>query len=200
MNEPRSLPESFYDIYPDMKGQRADDGTYCLCTSNEKVKKYLYNGFKSIAKNCPLLKGVMTITMSENPTHCYARYWNKANKIYTDCPGCKNRKPQEVVSEINNIIAKALKDGNNYTKLIANIWGWKDYSNEDNKEVFETIDLLNKDIEVLCVSEYGKEFTRAGIKESVDDYSISVVGPSDFAKKFYFMLKIKGTKRGQRFK
>lgn len=194
MNEPRSLNEEFFNKYQDMRGEKVDDGTYCLCTSNERVKEYIFNAFKSIAKSCPLLKGIMTITMSENPTHCYSRYWGGSNKIQTSCPRCRNRKPGEVVSEINNIISRALKEGNNYTKLISNIWGWKNFSNNENKEVFETIDLLDKDIDVLCVSEYGKEFLRGGIKCSVDDYSISVVGPSDFAKEVLSYGREKGHK------
>ncbi|MBQ6922471.1 MAG: hypothetical protein IJQ66_05210 [Clostridia bacterium] len=192
INEPRSLPEEFFNKNPHLKGQKSNDGTYCLCTSQKEVKDYLYNAVKSLAKSVPLLYAVMTITMSENPTHCYSRPWGGAEDIATDCPRCKNRKPQEVVAEINNIISRALKDGNGYTKLIANVWGWANYAGEDKKEVFETLDLLDRDINVLCVSEYGKEFVRGGIKGKVDDYSISVVGPSEFAEKVLTYAKNKG--------
>ena len=192
INEPRSLPEEFFKNYPHLKGQKADDGTYCLCTSQKEVKGYLYTAVKSLAQSVPELYAVMTITMSENPTHCYSRPWGGAKDIITDCPHCKKMKPKEVVAEINNIVAKALKDGNGYTRLIANIWGWANYAGEDNKEVFETLDLLDKDIDVLCVSEYGKEFVRGGIKGKVDDYSISVAGPSEFAEKVLTYAKNKG--------
>lgn len=192
INEPRSLPEEFFNKNPHLKGQKANDGTYCLCTSQKEVKDYLYNAVKSLAQSVPELYAVMTITMSENPTHCYSRPWGGAEEIATDCPRCKNRKPQEVVAEINNIISRALKDGNGYTKLIANVWGWANYAGEDKKEVFETLDLLDRDINVLCVSEYGKEFVRGGIKGKVDDYSISVVGPSEFAEKVLTYAKNKG--------
>ena len=180
INEPRSLPESFFEKYPNLKGERADDGTYCLCTSKKEVQDYLYNAVKSLAESVPKLYAVMTITMSENPTHCYSRpLFGIKNAT---CPECLKRKPQEVVAEVNNIIAKGLRDGNGYTRLIANVWGWANYSAEDKKEVFETIDLLDKSVDVLCVSEYGKEFTRGGVKGKVDDYSISVLGPSEFFK------------------
>lgn len=192
LNEPRSLPESFFEKYPNLKGQRADDGTYCLCESKKEVKEYLYNAVKSLAESVPELFAIMTITMSENPTHCYSRSWNGSGGIATDCPYCKTRSPQEIVAEINNIIYKALKDGNGHTRLIANIWGWAIYAGEDKKEVFETIDLLNEDINVLCVSEYGKEFIRGGVKGKVDDYSISVMGYSEFAEKVLTYAKSKG--------
>ena len=51
---------------------------------------------------------------------------------------------------------------------------------------------MDKDIDVLCVSEYGKEFTRGGVKGKVDDYSISVLGPSDFAEKILTYAKKEG--------
>lgn len=191
INEPRSLPKEFFEKYPKLKGQKADDGTYCLCTSQQEVKEYLYNAIKSIAKNVPELYAVMTITMSENPTHCYSRYWKDSGAIYTDCQNCKARKPSEVVAEVNNIISRALKDGNGYTRLIANVWGWANYASEDKKEVFDTIDLLGEDVDILCVSEYGKEFVRGGVHGKVDDYSISVVGPSEFAEKVLTFAKNK---------
>ncbi|MBO6262877.1 MAG: hypothetical protein J6N93_01215 [Clostridia bacterium] len=192
LNEPRSLPESFFDSYPELKGQKVGDGTYCLCTSSEKVKKYVYNAIKSIAEAVPLLYAVMTITMSENPTNCYSRNWGERGGIYTDCPLCKKKKPQEVVSDLNNVIEKALSDGNGYTRLIANVWGWANFASEDRREVFEGIDLLDGEIDVLCVSEYGKEFERGGVSGKVDDYSISVDGPSEFAEKVLKYAKKKG--------
>lgn len=193
MNEPRSLNADFFEKYPHLKGQKADDGTYCLCTSAPEVKNYLYNAFKSLAENVPLLKGIMTITMSENPTHCYARIWGDNNGYVTDCPRCKDRKPSDIVAELNNIYARALKDGNGYTKLISNIWGWANIAKSD-EDVLDCLDKLDKNIEVLCVSEYGKKFVLGGVDSIVDDYSISVVGPSDFAIKVLTHAKKTGHK------
>ncbi len=195
INEPRSLPESFFEKYPDMRGQRADDGTYCLCTSNSAVLDYVYTAIKSIAKSVPLLKALLTITMSENPTHCYSRRWNDAEKLHTECPRCSKRLPEDMVSELNNVIAKALKDGNDRTKLIAHVWGWRDFRElSDDNAIFRCIDALDKDIEVLCVSEYALPFTRGGVDGLVGDYSISVVGPGEFAKKVLSYAKEKGHK------
>lgn len=193
MNEPRSLNADFFEKYPHLKGQKADDGTYCLCTSAPEVKNYLYNAFKSLAENVPLLKGIMTITMSENPTHCYARVWGDNNCYVTDCPRCKDRKPSDIIAELNNIYARALKDGNGYTKLISNIWGWANIAKSD-EDVLDCLDKLDKNIEVLCVSEYGKKFVLGGVDSIVDDYSISVVGPSDFAIKVLTHAKKTGHK------
>lgn len=193
INEPRSLPDDFFVKYPDLRGQKTDEGTYCLCTSNKTVLDYIYNAIKSLSESVPLLKGIMTITMSENPTHCYSRRWGETEKLHTECPRCSKRKPEEIVSELNNTIARGLKDGNGKTKLITNAWGWRDFRElSDDNAVFRCIDALDTDIEVLCVSEYAKEFVRGGVKGIVEDYSISVVGPGEFSKTLLSYAKSKG--------
>ena len=193
INEPRCLPEEFFIKYPHLKGQKTDEGNYCMCTSVQEVQDYLFNAVKSLAENVPLLKAVMTITMSENPTHCYSRHWLERKDLYTDCPNCIGRHPAEIVAEINNTISRALKSGNGKTKLIANVWGWADFSPTFD-DMKHCIDLHDKDIELLCVSEYRKKFVRGGVEVAVGDYSISVVGPSELATKILTYAKQTGHK------
>lgn len=192
LNEPRSQSKEFFEKYPHLKGQECDGGGYCLCTSQQDVKDYLYNAVKSLAESVPKLKGILTITMSENPTHCYSRPFGDNPKSTTTCPNCSKRAPEEVAAEVNNIMAKALRDGNGYTKLIANLWGWADFMNWTDEMVLHGVELLDKDIEVLCVSEFSKKFKRGGINSQVIDYSISVVGPSDITVKTLRFAKEKG--------
>lgn len=180
-NEPRSMPVSFFEKYPHLKGQPSEDGGFCLCTSVKEVQEYLYNAVKEVAQGAPLLKGVMTITMSENPTNCYSRLGYVEGYGEMVCPHCKNRAPEEVVAEVNNIFCRALRDGNGYTKLIANLWAWR--AKWTDEQVLRGVELLDKGVEVLCVSEFSKAFTRGGVSLEVIDYSISVVGPSDITRK-----------------
>ncbi len=179
LNEPRSLHESFFEKYPHLRGQKCGEHEYCLCTSAPEVQEYLYQAVKSIAEGAPLLKAIMTITMSENPTHCYSRFWEGEEPAATSCPRCKNRKAEELAAEVNNIMNRALKDGNGYTKLICNTWGWSHAYNWTDEMTLHGVELLDKDIDVLAVSEYSKEYERGGIKAKIIDYSISIVGPSE---------------------
>ena len=191
LNEPRSLPSEFFDKYPKLRGQKVSDNEYCLCTSEKTVREYLYNAVKSVVTGAPLLKGIMTITMSENPTHCYSRSWNdKLN--FTDCPVCAKRKPYEVVAEINNVICAAIKDNNPDTSYIVNLWGWAEYMGWSTEETYRGIDLLDPRADVLSVSEFDKEFTRGGVTSCVVDYSISVDGPSDYTVNCLKRAKEKG--------
>ena len=194
INEPRSFPAKFFETHEDLKGDKTEDG-YCLCTSREKVKNYLYEAVKFVAQNVPKLKGVMTITMSENNTHCYSRSPHKygdANK--TECPLCAKRTPEEVSAEVNNIILKGLQDGNGTTKLIANLWGWGENMLWTTEQAFRGIDLLDKDVEILCISEFNKKFNRGGVDCAISDYSISVVGPSETTVDMLDYAKKKGHK------
>ena len=197
LNEPRSLPAAFFERYPQLKGQRTEDGTgYCLCTSTKEVQDYLYGAVKSLAQAVPRLKGVMTITMSDNPTHCYSKKWQgeDVKSPITECPCCKVRAPEEVAAELNNLMSRALKAGNGYTKLIANLWGWSDFMCWTEEQVLHGVELLDKEVEVLCVSEYSKSFSRGGVRSSVVDYSISVTGPSPITEKTLAYAKQAGHK------
>lgn len=193
LNEPRSLPSEFFVKYPDIRGQQADDGSYCMCTSSETVRTYLYEAFRSLAEGVPLLKGVMTITMSENPTHCYSKNWKGISR-HTECPRCGRKTPEEVCAELNNLYAGALRDGNGHTVLIANLWGWAENLGWNEEQALRGIGLLDKSVDVLCVSEASKKFRRGGVDATVIDYSISEPGPSEITKKLLSYAKMKGHK------
>lgn len=192
LNEPRSLPAEFFDKYPEFKGQKTSEGEYCLCTSVKEVRDYIYNAVYSVVKSVPLLKGVLTITMSENPTHCYSRKWNNKNALSTDCPRCAKREPEEVVAELNNVMCAAVKDANPETLYIANLWSWADFMGWSEKRIMRGVDLLDKRADVMCVSEFDKKFRRGGVKSRVIDYSISVIGPSDITVKTLKRAKLNG--------
>ena len=182
LNEPRSMPAEFFDKYLDIEGQKAFGNEYCLCTSSERVQKYVYEAVNSVVKGVPLLKGIFTITMSENPTHCYSKEWGGVTG-HTDCPRCGKRKSYEVVAELNNIMCRAVKDANPETAYIANIWGWAEYMGWSMEDTLSCIELLDVRADVMSVSEFDKEFTRGGVTSRVIDYSISVVGPGEYTVK-----------------
>ena len=46
-NEPRAMSDAFYRKYPELRGTREGD-FYALCTSDDRVKEYLYSGMKDL--------------------------------------------------------------------------------------------------------------------------------------------------------
>ncbi len=112
INEPRGPSLSFYERHPELRKDFLGieyperDGT-TMCTSKVTVRDYLENGMTWLFKNTPGLAGVFTITMSENPTNCYSKVPPVQGRLITECPLCKERHPEEVIVEVNRIIAKA---------------------------------------------------------------------------------------------
>lgn len=187
LNEPRSLPSSFFEKYSALRGHKVGENEYCLCTSNREVQQYLYDAVKFVVSSVPDLKGIFTITMSENPTNCYYAY-GKA----TDCPVCSKRKAYEVVAELNNLLCRAVKAGSKTTEYIANIWGWAEYMGWEKGDECKGIELLDPEVDVMCVSEFDKLFTRGGVSSNIIDYSISVIGPGEYAERCLQYAKERG--------
>ena len=183
LNEPRGQPSSFYDDHPEWKGVTCTEvGMAALCTSNPAIIDFLREGTRWVFEQVPELAGLFTITMSENPTNCFSRGGVE------QCPRCRERSAAEVVAEINSAIEQGVHSVNPDARVIANTWGW-------NKEwVRETIELMPADIEIMCVSEESLVTKVGGIEGSVLDYTMSKVGPSQYAKEVWRHARRRGMK------
>lgn len=175
LNEPRSLPLPDFERFPHLLGHK-ENGYGALCFEQQEVKDYLYNAVKDLAVNLEKLGGILSITMSENLTHC--------NSLRDDnCPHCKNIPAEKSASDVNNVMMKALRDSGTGAELIANLWGWSQFMGWTDKQLERGIKLLDKDISVLTVSEYDLDIKKGGVKNKIIDYSISNPGPSKVAIK-----------------
>lgn len=174
-NEPRALPASKAGKYANLIGRR-ENGYAALCFEREEVRNYLYEAVKDLLSDVKDLGGIITITMSENMTHCNYR-------PRTNCPICKNLSPQSSAAAINNVIARAIRDSGSRAELIANLWGWSPFMGWSEAQTMEGVELLDKDISVMCVSEYDLDIEKGGVKSRIIDYSIGNPGPSDITKK-----------------
>lgn len=181
LNEPRSLPLADFERFPHLLG-RTENGYGALCFEQKEVKDYLYKAVKDLVKNIGNLGGVMSVTMSENMTHCNYR-------PDTDCKVCKNIPAEESATSVNNIILKALKDSNTGAELLASAWGYSDFMGWTDKQVERAMELLDKDASVLVVSEYQLAIKKGGVKNTIIDYSISNPGPSKLAVKTFDYAK-----------
>ena len=173
LNEPRSMPEPFFEKYPHLRGE-AEGDYYAMCTSTKEVQDYLYHGVRKLFEMVPDLAGFFTITMSENLTNCYSRLEGEMA-----CPRCRERKPWEVVAEVNNLMAKGAHDACPNAKAVVWAWGWKDEWAE------KVVPLLTEGQILQCTSEEAMQFQIGGVKGSVLDYTMSLCGPGDKAKNLW---------------
>lgn len=180
LNEPRGMPERFFEKYPEWKGANEDE-FFALCTSVKEVRQYLEDSCYHVFKNVSGLGGIFCITMSENITHCHSRWTGER------CPKCAGRPAAELIAETVAAIEKGVHKAAPEARVMAHTWAWREHT-------FETIKRLPENVEILCVSEWGKEFEFQGIKGSVVDYSMSQVGPSNESLAIWKAAKERGLK------
>ena len=171
LNEPRALPTEYFadGAHDDIKGHTVGALT-SLCTSSRPVRDYLYDTAAFLAEKVPLLGGFMTISGSENLTHCCSHTTHPE-----DCPRCSGKDYAEVTADCNNLLYRGAASVNPSFDMIAWTWGWPD------DRVAEVAQKLDQRIILSEVSEHGKEKVLGGVRTSVNDYSISVVGPGEHA-------------------
>ena len=185
-NEPRALEESKFGKYAHLIGHR-EGGCASLCFEQKQTKEYLYNAVKDLLCGVQGLGGIITITMSENLTHCNYR-------PRTNCPVCKDIPPEKTAAEVNNVIQKAIRDSGSDAELIANLWGWSPFMEWTEEQTLRGVELLDKNISVLCVSEYDLDIEKGGVKSRIIDYSMSNPGPSEITKKTLSKAAAQGNK------
>lgn len=180
MNEPRAMPLSFYEKRPEMQGVREGE-LAAMCTSNPDVNEWISNSLTHVFKEVPALGGVFTITGSENLTSC-ASHGQQHN-----CPRCSKRSFADLIAGVNKTIADGVHKGNPNAKVIAWDWGW-------NHIAPEIIAKLPKSVWFMSVSEWASPYERGGVKAHVGEYSMSVVGPGEMAKRNWKAAREAGLK------
>ena len=186
INEPRFMPLSFFEKHPDIRGHIRGDGA-SLCTSTEKVRNYLRDSIEKICREVPLIGGFFTITRSENLTNCYSHSGDGNTECL--CPRCSKRSAPEVISELINTIAEGAHSVSRDIKIFAWSWGWRGF----NEEIIRR---LSKDVILLSQSELDVPFRIGGVEGRVIDYSISIPGPGERAKREWAVAKESGHEVG----
>ncbi len=188
INEPRAMPLSFFKNRKNLMGFKDKDFA-TLCTSVPLVRTWVKESLSNVFSEVPELGGVFTITGSENLTNCWSR--QQGNQ----CPRCSKRQPAEVIAEINKVIADGVWQGNPDAKVIVWDWGWPDGTAwGKNRRAADIIEQLPDNVYHMSVSEWSKPLERGGIKTTVGEYSISVVGPGPRALRLWKIAKNRGLK------
>jgi len=116
----------------------------------------------------------LMITMSENATHCHARWAGDC------CPDCRNRPVPEIVAEVVGSIERGIHAAAPAARVIVYDWAWSPVGGTNDLEFeYAVLEKLPRGIYLLCVSEWGCRTDSGGIQGSVIDYSISQIGPSE---------------------
>jgi len=160
-NYHHSVPKSLYEKYPDCQGYSWGNS---MCTSNPRVQEYFAETTRHIFQRVPGLKGLVLIFDSEGFFSC-ARSRSR-------CPRCKDRLPEDIVTEYITTINKAMKQVDPRTELIA----WSYYTGHP-AWVVRGIPKLPKDVTFQPGFAKGSIVERGGVRHVAGDYIISEIGP-----------------------
>ncbi len=175
LNEPRAQFLSFFEKYPEVKGQ-TEGNMAALCTSTELVQKHLRGSCEKLFREVPGLGGVFVITASENLSNCYSHFYR--TKI--SCPRCSQRTPADVIAETIRCMSEGVWAADPKAKFIVWDWSWHSVLGEEAPE--KIIQRLPQRVALMADFERGTRIERGGIPMNVEEYSISTVGPSPRAK------------------
>ena len=179
LNEPRCMPEAFYDKKPLWRGLRGKgNDTWCICTNRTREPlEWLESGLKWLFAEVPELGGIFCITQSENPTSCHSH-----TRSY-ECPYCGKVPPEKTLADVISAMERGMHASAPNARMIAYDWAWTRHIGDTDNAPFKKaiIDLLPKNIYINSVSEWGKVTDIGGVKQYLVDYSISQPGPSEEA-------------------
>lgn len=167
-----------------------------LCTSVPKVKQWIRDASSVLAKELPELGGVILITASEYPGHCYS-HRRKANPSrwspLIQCPRCREREPWEVAAELVNLVHSGIRRHSAQMEVIAWNWGWTSYVPSPCRPLLEK---LPKDVILMAGFERGGYMDLAERPhQKIDEYSLTYDGPSPLCKEVLETAKALGLKR-----
>lgn len=193
MQPPRAIWEgdAFWEKHGDVAGCIEESPDHdeniiklrSLCTSTDKVKKYLKASTAELAKKLPGLGGVILITASEYPSHCWARrgkicdamgHYHDFNP--TTCPRCSKRKPGDIVKEVIKNVRDGIKSVDKSMEIVAWNWSWNAYEKDPSPEIIKN---LPKDVIYMADFERGSKKKILGKDRPIDEYSLSFSGPSE---------------------
>lgn len=186
MQEPLGFHESdpFWEKYPHIKGIVTPHAPiYTMCTANQEVLAYMREGSQYMFEHCPELAGILLISASEFPSHCYCharrsddpQERQKAIAEGKLCPRCEPRTPQEVIAEVITSIRDGVKAANPSAEVIAWNWSWSFFEEDPQIGVLER---LPEDVIVMGDYERGTQTKALDFDYLNDEYSIKVIGPS----------------------
>ncbi|TFV85026.1 hypothetical protein E4V99_08340 [Microbacterium sp. dk485] len=188
--------DPFWDDNGDVMGAPAifgappyDDRLFrSLCTSTPRVQRFLHDASRNLFERVPDLAGLILITASEAPSHCYARYHFRTDAAQASddpwafgpgrslpCPRCGVRSPAEVIGEIVTLVTAGAQEARADARIIVWNWSWSFLEPDPSAGI---VAALPDGVEVMADFERGGTRMLRGVVREVDEYSLSYPGPS----------------------
>ena len=165
INEPRAMPNAFFDGRSEMAGAQEAELT-AMCTSHPAVRQWMSDALAHIFREVPDLGGIYAITASENLTNC------ASHGGWGSCAHCKDRSDADILTEVVAVLEEGVHRGNPDANVLISDWGWRGHGDAP-----DIIARLPQPVWLMSVSEWHLPIERGGVASTVGEYSISAVGP-----------------------
>ncbi|HEY3396747.1 MAG TPA: hypothetical protein VGM19_03720 [Armatimonadota bacterium] len=191
LNEPRGLPQEdpFWAAHPEVQGAPASapmegfPNTFSMCTSEQRVLDWLTESSNRLFSEVPGLGGAFLITASEHQTHCFSHVGQGCGvenedcfRATVECLRCAERTPEAAVIETVQAIAEGIHGAAPQAKVIAWDWSWSMLWGEETTD--RIVAGLPADVILQCDFERGDEKVVLGKTLWMDEYALSLIGPS----------------------
>lgn len=193
----RAVPlreKRFWEKYGDSVGGSEYPDARALCISTETVRNYLERLAENLAEELPGLGGVLLITASELPAHCYSHRQRKNEQWGITCPRCAEREPSDVVLDQLLAFRNGVRRKSQTMEIIVWTWSWSMWGYQAPWREF--LDRLPPDVTVMT------DFERGGFQDywmhprhRIDEYCLSFAGPSEACSKTLEYAGKRGMKR-----
>lgn len=165
------IPESFFQKHPETRGYGWGPP---LCTSTPSVRKYYQETVRTIFRQTPRLKGMVVIYDSEGFWYC-----GNSDRNRLECPRCRFHSQEFLASQLLTTLNEAMHEAGGPSRdLVA--WNYNYNSKSEwftQEKALKVIPLLSKDIIIQPDFDKGMIEVKNGIRDVVEDYSISNLGP-----------------------
>jgi hypothetical protein len=191
-NEPLAptLDDPFWDEHPDLGGETHPgrvfgEPTRSLCTSHPTVQRHLAESAEALLAAAAGLAGLILITATEYPTHCWSHHMRfpiddgeraREPSPPIQCPRCLRREPADIVVDLLTLWRDAAKASSSSPRVLCWNWSWSIWYPEPQAQILQR---LPDGVELLADFERGTSVQRLGRTLPIDEYSLTVVGPSE---------------------
>lgn len=206
MNDPRPMPPSFFeknDAYRACRGTLDWTGRVCsFCLQAPEVRRWVRSAIGEVFRAAPGLGGVFTISATENLVHCLA-HGDKAKfeaaalreptcRPELFCPRCARMDFATSAAGLNNLIAESVHAVDPLAKVLVWDWGWTGKA-ENLANVAKIVPLLpTNSVSFMTASVRGKPIDVDGTVSTVNEHTLSQIGPGEVAKRKWAIARAVG--------
>lgn len=207
-NEPRAYPvdHPFWLEHPECRGHHYEKEwnlgwqwpirlpSYAMCVMAEPVTTFIADATAELFAAVPELAGIIAITNSEHPTHCYSKVPATKPTLCSTCAGVERiQMPRRILKAMHQGLGRS----GNGARLAAWTWSWNALAADPQPTLIRELsgELPGEhpgELSIVSDFERGETVKLLGQDVLVDEYAFSVIGPSQRFREYQEVTRTVG--------